>query len=682
MKKILERVTAMLCAATMTAVCVGTATADNEWGNIRGNNENNAVVNMSTPTSPDNAAMYWATKIGSDWSDAPSPVTLDGDYLYFASGTKLYRMNKDTGKTDTKTGTLAADTVWSMIAPNCADGMVFVGLGNGTVQAFDENTMESIWVYKDAIGGDPNVPLTYNDGKLYTGFWNSETDDANYVCIDTKAESTADKEKKADWTYTHAGGFYWAGAYVNDKFVAVGAEDGSAVTADTGCLFTLDKNTGKEIDSIKTLHGDVRSCVVYNAEDDNYCFTTKGGNFYTVKIDESGKISDLKTVELGKATTSTPCVSNGRAYVGVCGANAFGKYSGSGIAVIDIDTMKTAYTVDTMGYPQASGIISTGCDDEYNYVYFIENTSPSEIRYVKDKKGMTKAEGTVKETNEGVTYDCAPVLFTPIGEQENYATSSLICDDNGTFYFKNDSSYIMAVGQSVKSIKANVSDGKSLYKEGEAFDMTGVKVTAEMADGSERDITDKVTVPTDKLTKDDTFVTFTYDYALYHDTAVSGSVNKTGVKFDTLEATADINVVDEASYNKIKAVEKLIDEIGEVTADSGDKITAAKKAYEALEDNLKSMVENYDVLTNAEKTYASLTEKKDDSSSNSSSSSSSEVKKEDSSSSSEIKMDSDINIDVTSGSNGSKKNTNTGAAASTFCGIALLAAVIIATKKK
>ena len=56
----------------------------------------------------------------------------------------------------------------------------------------------------------------------------------------------------------------------------------------------------------------------------------------------------------------------------------------------------------------------------------------------------------------------------------------------------------------------------------------------------------------------------------------------------------------------VKAVEELIDAIGEVTKDSGDAIKAAREAYDALPEELKSSVMNYDVLLEAEALYETL----------------------------------------------------------------------------
>ena len=68
---------------------------------------------------------------------------------------------------------------------------------------------ESLWVYQDALGGQPNCPIAYADGYIYTGFWNSETKQANFACLSvTDEDATKTNEAKLPtWTYTH-NGFY------------------------------------------------------------------------------------------------------------------------------------------------------------------------------------------------------------------------------------------------------------------------------------------------------------------------------------------------------------------------------------------------------------------------------------------------------------------------------------------
>lgn len=58
----------------------------------------------------------------------------------------------------------------------------------------------------------------------------------------------------------------------------------------------------------------------------------------------------------------------------------------------------------------------------------------------------------------------------------------------------------------------------------------------------------------------------------------------------------------------VQHVIDLIDAIGEVTAESGEAIDAAREAYDALTDGQKALVSNYETLTAAEEAYAALDE--------------------------------------------------------------------------
>ena len=68
------------------------------------------------------------------------------------------------------------------------------------------------------------------------------------------------------------------------------------------------------------------------------------------------------------------------------------------------------------------------------------------------------------------------------------------------------------------------------------------------------------------------------------------------------ETTLTIEAVDEAVLN----VEALIDAIGTVNKESGEKIEAARKAYDALSQEQQKKVSNYDKLTAAEKAFGEL----------------------------------------------------------------------------
>lgn len=607
------------------------------WPSFRGNSNNNAVVNAPTPKTADETTLYWATKVGDGWGSNAigSPIIVD-DYLVFCSGTSVYKMNRFTGEVMEQKGEMVAKSNFNIIPPTYAEGMIFVGLANGTIQAFNADTLESLWVYKDPLKGQPNSPIIYNDGYVYTGFWRSEVSNTNYVCVsitDEKIDDTVE-EKLATWRYTQKGGFYWSGAYVCDEFLLVGTDDGvSGYLSDTSNLLSLNPKTGELLGKIENLNGDIRSSVSYDEVTDRYYFASKGGSFYSVAVNEDGTFKkddlgvqgyDLKEIllnnganepELPPMSTSTPVVYNGRAYIGVAGTSQFGQYSGHNITVLDLTTWEIAYTVPTKGYPQTSGLLSTAYEDEegYVYVYFIDNYTPGQVRVIKDKPGVTSVVDGVTEKyiNNGkveILNGCAPVLFTPSGKQAQYAICSPIVDEEGTLYFKNDSANMMALGSKIKNIVVTNEPNKNTFVEGETFDPAGMKVTAYLTNGVERDITSYVSFSKDPLTTADTEITIYYNYVMYGDKFDAENGNETNVTVTPLETYIDLRILSASDKGTITYVEEQIDAIGDVTLDSGNSINLARSAYDALEDSLKEYVANYNLLTEAEAEYKTINE--------------------------------------------------------------------------
>ena len=486
------------------------------WPNFRGNDDNNGVTDAPIPYAAEDSCLYWANQIGEgfDADAVGSPILVDGDIITYAGDT-IYRIDtvsgaiKCTGKMDHKSS-------FSITPPAFAEGMVFVALSSGTVQAFNAETLESLWLYQDPLGGQPNCPLTIRDGYLYTGFWNSETGDANFVCMSVTDENP-DQEKEpkaASWYHTAKGGYYWAGAYVSDDFVLVGTDDGTNYgDSQTSRLLMFDRHSGRLLDSCDGLDGDIRSSVVYDADTDAYYFTSKGGSFYGVRVD-AGQLTDLWSTELGGNSTSSPSVYNGRAYVGVAGSGQFAAYSGHSIQVIDLKNKSVAYAAETQGYPQTSGLLTTSYEEEsgYVYIYFFDNMTPGKLRVLRDKPGQTHLDYVTAEGKSSTVY----TLFTPTGEQAQYAICSPITDEYGTVYFKNDSAHLMAFGPKIVSLDVTVEPEKMVYLEGETFDPEGMTVMATYANGKTRDVTDYVTIAADPITSDNTTVTISFEHVLYH----------------------------------------------------------------------------------------------------------------------------------------------------------------------
>ena len=500
-----------------------------DWPLFRKNDENNGVVDVRTPITAEDTVLVWANKLGEGYSGGAvgSPIIVGG-YLYTYSGTTIMKVDKETGLV-LKTGTMVGGSAFAINCATYAEGMIFIGLANGRVQAFNAETLESLWVYRDALGGQPNCPIAYADGYIYTGFWNQGTKQANFACLSvTDEDATKTNEAKLPtWTYTH-NGFYWAGAYVNSDFVLVTTDDGAeGYVTGRGSILSLNPKTGKLIDSLQATNvGDLRSSVCYDEETEAYYFTSKGGDLYQVKVNADGTFTkgSLRRLHLDNGadsasappmSTSTPVIANGRAYIGVSGTSQFTAYSGHNITVVDLSTFSIAYSVPTMGYPQTSGLLTTAYQDKdgYNYIYFIDNFTPGKLRVIRDMPGMTEVDHsyttmeTYSKNGEEHTIETAYVLFTPDGAQAQYAICSPIVDEEGNIYFKNDSAQLMRLSSRITELEVTQQPDRTTYSKDDTFDATGLKVTAHYANGATKDVSDYLKYTTDPLTTDDTEIT-------------------------------------------------------------------------------------------------------------------------------------------------------------------------------
>ena len=520
------------------------------WPNFRGGNTNNAVTNVRIPTAAEEGTLYWANKLGSgfDADAVGSPILVGGDLITYA-GDNIFRVDTVTGEI-LATGKMDHKSSFSITPPTYAEGMVFVALSNGCVQAFNATTLESLWIYSDPLGGQPNCPLAVKNGYLYTGFWNSETGDANFVCLTITDEDPGkpNEAKCVSWNQTAKGGYYWAGAYVGDDFVLVGTDDGTNLcNSKTSSLLLLDAKTGKLLDRQDNLNGDIRSTIVYDAATGSFCFTSKGGTFYSFQVSGGQSITNLWSVSLTNGTdgipmsTCSPVVYNGRAYVGVSGSSQFGAYSGHNITVVDMGARAIVYSVQTQGYPQTSGLLTTAYESEsgYVYVYFFDNMTPGKLRVLRDRPGMTAPDYTTTEKYGTVAY----ALFTPTGDQAQYAICSPIVDEYGTVYFKNDSAHLMAFGSVIEKLEITSAPNKTSYVAGETFDPSGMVVTATYTNGKTRDITRYVSWNEEALTDQDATFTISFEHVMYHNQE-DGTEMISGVVTQTPAVTLELTITE------------------------------------------------------------------------------------------------------------------------------------------
>lgn len=429
--------------AQVDVVWENPGTVSSDWKNFRNSDVNMAITSAQTPTTKENTYLKWVKYFGGGWTDAPSVQIIADNALVVMSNNKLYKLDLSNGEV-MATGTMSATPSYGYTPPIFAEGLIICPLGGGIMEAFDAKTLKSVWVYKDSLGGQALSPITYSDGKLYTGFWNSEMKDANFVCVNIENGTKV-------WDKTVTGGFYWAGSVVVGDAVIVGTDDGEGGSSGNSHLYALNKDNGNQITEIElTGLGDQRSSIAYSAEKGRVYFTTKGGYLCSVAVNgETGALSDLKSVKQASQSTSTPLVYGDKVYF--CAGS--GVTSGSGGAgnfvVADADTLEQLYVVALKAYPQGSALMSTAYYETEGKLYFYTtyNGKPGGI-------SMIKVDPT-KNTSDGAEL----IEIYEAEGYEQFCITSLICGPDGTIYYKNDSCNVFALSKNeawLTDLQANI----------------------------------------------------------------------------------------------------------------------------------------------------------------------------------------------------------------------------------
>ncbi len=358
-------------------------------------------------------ALKWEQQISEEFvPTVTDPVFIDGS-IYLIEGSRVVKRSTEDGAVEAESEELSGEAAFYGLNTLIAgDGMIFVPVSGGKVQAIDAGTLESLWISEE-FSGEVLTPLTYKNGKLYGGtvlFGDSSS--GEFFCIDVTDEDprVGDETKNSTWKAECEGGFYGAGAYVSDTAAVFGS--------DNGTVYAYNVQTGELINSV-SVSGAVRSSVSY-AYGDIY-FTSIDGYFHRAPLTDEG-IGEVISIELSGSATSTPAVYDYLAYVGVK------RDTESVMAIIDLEENTIAEEVVMPGYPQEDAVISTNGGV---FVYTTYNSEPGGIYRI-----------TVEKTDDGVTASGAD-FFVP--EHRQYCLSNITFDNDGNLYYRNDSGYLFAV---------------------------------------------------------------------------------------------------------------------------------------------------------------------------------------------------------------------------------------------
>ena len=433
-----------------------------DWTAFGGNDDHNCVTDVKLPEKVDETSLKWAAKMPGDGAmgNSCTPPIIVGNRIYSASNDTLLELDSENGKILRK-ASLAGNTSFATnpiaYAKDRHTGnkpYVFIQLKDGKIQCINIEKMESVWVstaYKDE---QTISPVVYKNGKVYTGTWDNEK--GRFLCFDVNGSGTQEPK----WSLIPAEngdgnrGFYWAGAYVNDKYAVFGSD----ADKETGksVLYSVNAENGQIVDKIKDFQGGIRSTVVHHNR--SLYFATNKGDICKVILENDGKFRAgskvTKALGANKIVTGSPVIHEGRLYIGAVDAeNQYNNTGSHKMVIMNADNLEIEKEVKTPGGPKAQALLSKNTGENGKVrVYFTCNTPPGGIFFIEYKKGQSDIQ--------------CKTLFTPEKEMQEHCISPLCCDDKGVIYYKNDSNHLMAVERNPARLTGLSVKNKKSGKEG------------------------------------------------------------------------------------------------------------------------------------------------------------------------------------------------------------------------
>lgn len=379
---------------------------------------------------------------------------LYGDYLYTvqtgwgSTMPSLLRIDKETMEIVKKSDCIAQTGYTPYIASG--DGKIFVPLVDGRVQAFDAETLESLWV-SDNQGISENVAtrLTYYDGYLYYGLGDySKKNGDPFVALHVKDEDPSQQfeTKNLVWSYNQGKGYYWSEAVIIDDVIAFAGYDGKIILHDL--------KTDKVYDEVDLGIGEITNSLFYDQNAKKIIVASRSGFIATLDIE--GK--DLKEETLKKSKdfngqfSSSPVSYNGRIYIG-------GGYQTT-FTVLDMKTLDVIYTIDDVA-GQCAPILSTAyATDENNHEVQLYM-----INYAYDSNQNTKLYHIVDNAlQKEPIYESMYTLDSSISN--NYWNGNIIMDKDAFYAYNGNGTVVkFKFDTSIQTTKDEQAIVNSLNKE-------------------------------------------------------------------------------------------------------------------------------------------------------------------------------------------------------------------------
>ena len=179
-------------------------------------------------------------------------------------------------------------------------------------------------------------------------------------------------------------------------------------------------------------------------------------------------LSDLQSFNMGYMATGTPIVYNGIGFVS-CSGKGKSQFDAGFVIAVDIATMTELDRVASYGYVQASMLLTTAYESTGTlYLYAPNNYTPGNVQVVAYDKATKKL--AIED------------LYVPTGDTAQYCLCPIVCDADGTLYFKNDSGYMFAVaratGTSGWKVTFDANGGRNIGASAAYTDVQTGKLTA------------------------------------------------------------------------------------------------------------------------------------------------------------------------------------------------------------
>lgn len=265
-----------------------------------------AVSAAGTENAKEKAEIRWTISEASEIQTS-LPLMIENQF-YVTVGNTLKVIDVTTGK-ETASAELAAAAAESAAMGN-GDGMLFIPLEDGRIQAVKSSDLSSVFITeKPAEGLTVQSQILYHDHMIYAGF--------SPVTQDQKVSGYFAAFKTDSTTGTDAVAPEWKSAeqkegnYIGTKAAVLG--ENVLFAGDSGKLVLANAKTGEVKDKKDDITGKVRSPLV--EANGSVWFATDEGVLYKVTLSDDGKVTEKATVSLPDKGNAVISILEGKVFV-------------------------------------------------------------------------------------------------------------------------------------------------------------------------------------------------------------------------------------------------------------------------------------------------------------------------------------------------------------------------------